>query len=479
MAPRLFNSLTRTVDEVRPIEPGHVRLYTCGPTVYARAHIGNFRSFVFEDVLRRWLERSFPRVSHVMNLTDVDDKIIRNAVAHGNELDAETAPWIAAFFEDLDCLNIRRAHHYPRATEYIGAMVDLVVQLEKSHHAYRSGSSVYFDVGSFPGYGKLTGIRQDELIAGASGRIDNDEYEKVAAADFALWKGVDDKSIGWDSALGRGRPGWHIECSAMSMALLGSTVDIHCGGVDNKFPHHENEIAQSESVTGVTFATMWCHGEHLRVSGEKMAKSTGNFVTIPDLIADGIDAATIRYLLAAAAHYRAPLNLTPDSLHMASEAVERWGSFARRVRDIPIGNTGDPGAEGRIAEVVERSEAAFSACLDDDLNLVEGMGVVFSGVREMNRALDATSAVPEGLKAWLLRFVDNVDDVLGVLPLLRDQDPGVPDPEVQRLLDLRQQARAEKRWADADRAREELSARGYLVEDTKAGQRVVRQGSRA
>ena len=302
MAVRLHDTLTRTLQEVVPLEEGHVRVYTCGPTVYARSHIGNFRTFLFEDVLRRWLERRFPRVTHVMNLTDVEDKIIAAAATAGHELAEETAPWIAAFFADLDTLNIRRAHHYPRATEYVEQMVKLIERLEAAGVTYRSDGSVYFRIAAFPQYGRLSGVRAEGLVAGAGGRVDADEYDKENARDFALWKAAGAGEVGWNSRLGRGRPGWHIECSAMSMTLLGESFDIHCGGVDNIFPHHENEIAQSEAATGRQFVRVWVHGEHLRTGGEKMAKSLGNFATVDELVAAGIRPSALRYLLTASAH---------------------------------------------------------------------------------------------------------------------------------------------------------------------------------
>ncbi|HEY8755462.1 MAG TPA: cysteine--tRNA ligase, partial [Candidatus Dormibacteraeota bacterium] len=323
MTLRLHDTMTRTRREVVPLEEGHVRVYTCGPTVYARSHIGNFRTFLFEDVLRRWLERSFQRVTHVMNLTDVEDKIIRNAAAAGHDLDTETAPWIAAFFDDLHTLNIRPAHHYPRATEYVDAMVGLIERLEAAQVTYRGEGSIYYRIAAFPRYGRLSGMRATGLVAGAGGRVDADEYDKEDARDFALWKAVGADGIGWDTRLGRGRPGWHIECSAMSMSLLGESFDLHCGGVDNIFPHHENEIAQSEAATGKQFVQIWCHSEHLRIGTEKMAKSLGNFATVDDLVTAGARPSAVRYLLAAGAHYRKPITYSDDSLHAATESVDR------------------------------------------------------------------------------------------------------------------------------------------------------------
>ena len=468
---QLFDSMTRRLHEVQPLEPGHVRLYTCGPTVYARAHIGNFRTFVFEDVLRRWLERRFPRVTHVMNLTDVEDKIIRNAIASGRDLAAETSPHIAGFFEDLDALGIRRAHHYPRATEYIEQMVDLIERLGSRGVTYRADGSVYFHIAAFPGYGRLSGARAASLVAGASGRVDADEYDKEDARDFALWKAVSGDDIGWDTRLGRGRPGWHIECSAMSMSLLGESFDIHCGGVDNMFPHHENEIAQSEAATGKPFVRLWCHSAHLRIGGEKMAKSLGNFATLREVLDSGAPPAAFRFLLAAGAHYRSPVNYGDDALHMSVKAVERLVAFRDRLREaVPSGVDADDANLDR-AEVAERD---FAAAMDDDLNLPEAMGVIFTLIRDVNRDLDRDQ-LSAAARERLLRVVDGVDDVLGVLTLV---DRGVQElpADLTALLDARAAARTARRFAEADRLRDELAERGVLVEDTAQGQRWRRSG---
>ena len=330
MAMRLHDTMTRRHVRWLRWRRAHVRLYTCGPTVYARAHVGNFRTFLFEDVLRRWLERRFARVTHVMNLTDVEDKIIRNAVASGHDLDSETAPWIAAFFEDLDTLNIRRAHHYPRATEYIDEMVALIERLDSAGVTYRSDGSVYFHITAFPQYGRLSGVRAEGLVAGAGGRVDADEYDKEDARDFALWKSVEAQEIGWDTRIGRGRPGWHIECSAMSMALLGELFDLHCGGVDNIFPHHENEIAQSEAATGRTFVQIWCHWCAPHIEGEKMAKSMDNFATVRELVAPA-RGPPLSATAGRRRHYRKTLTYD-DTLHAATESVDRLADFSERVR---------------------------------------------------------------------------------------------------------------------------------------------------
>jgi cysteinyl-tRNA synthetase len=458
--------MTRRLQAVEPLEEGHVRLYTCGPTVYARAHIGNFRAYLFEDVLRRVLEQRFPRVTHVMNLTDVEDKIIRNAVADGATLDQETAPWIRAFFEDVDALGIRRAHHYPRATAYVDRMVELIERLEERGAAYRGEGGVYFSIAAFPAYGRLSGVRAEGLVAGGSGRVDADEYGKEDARDFALWKSVGPDEIGWDTRLGRGRPGWHIECSAMSMALLGESFDIHCGGVDNIFPHHENEIAQSEAATGARFVSLWCHNEHLRVEGEKMAKSLGNFSTLRDLVEQGARPAAVRYLLAATTHYRKTLNYTADALHMSGEAVDRLAAFRDRLRTPAPPGDGD----GRAAGLAGRTVAAFERALDDDLNLPEGMGIVFAALRDANAMLDAGGVDAAGRRA-LLGMVDRVDDILGVLPLVDREREAALTPEVRELLDRRTQARTGRDWATSDALRDQLAVLGIAVEDTPQGQR--------
>jgi cysteinyl-tRNA synthetase len=467
MALRLHDTLTRTLQEVVPLEEGHVRVYTCGPTVYARAHIGNFRTFLFEDVLHRWLERRFPRVTHVMNLTDVEDKIITAAAAAGHDLHEETAPWIAAFFEDLDTLNIRRAHHYPRATDYIEEMVGLIERLEAAGVTYRSDGNVYFRIAAFPEYGRLSGVRAEGLVAGAGGRVDADEYDKEDVRDFALWKAATADEVGWDTRLGRGRPGWHIECSAMSMTLLGECFDIHCGGVDNIFPHHENEIAQSEAATGSEFVRVWVHGEHLRTGGEKMAKSLGNFATVDELVAAGVRPSALRYLLIAGAHYRRTVNYTEDSVHAATESVDRFADFSQRVRSHqPQGDT-SAAPDPRVAG----TRAAFESAMDDDLNLAEAMGAVFSLIRSLNRELDGRG-VDAATHRELIELIDEVDDVLGVLHLVgRERAGAALDPESATMLNARESARAARHWAESDRLRDALAERGIAVEDTPAGQR--------
>jgi cysteinyl-tRNA synthetase len=473
----LHDTMSRELVAVEPIEPGHVRMYTCGPTVWNRVHIGNFRTFVFEDVLRRWLHRRFPKVTHVMNLTDVDDRIIKNAVEHGHSLDEETAQWIAAFEEDRTTLGIRPAHFYPRATEYIPQMVALIERLEAAGAAYRTDGSYYFHIAAFPGYGKLSGVSAEGLVSGASGRIDADDYTKEDARDFALWKAVGPDDIGWDTPIGRGHPGWHIECSAMSMTLLGESFDIHCGGVDNIFPHHENEIAQSEAATGVRFVRIWCHSQHLRVSGEKMAKRLGNFATVKDVLDEGASAAALRYLLAARTHYRKPLDYSDELLADSNVAVQRLVDFQARVVGLhTVEEDRNPRDEAILASV-RLMRIGFDEAMDDDLNLPEAMGIVFSGLRDVNRELDAGPVSAETQRT-LEHLLEDVDDVLGVLELAARDREAQPDAEEQRWLDERAAARAARDFGQSDHLRVQLASRGIEVEDTPQGQRWKRTSPR-
>jgi cysteinyl-tRNA synthetase len=465
---RLYDTLSRQYVPVEPMEPGHVRMYTCGPTVWNSVHIGNLRTFIFEDVLRRWLDHRFERVTQVMNLTDVDDRIINNAREHGHTLEEETAPWIRSFFADRDTLGIRPAHHYPRATEYIEEMVALVERLLEKGASYCSDGSYYFHIAAFPRYGRLSGVSSEGLVAGASGRIDADDYQKEDLRDFALWKAVEPGEIGWETRIGRGRPGWHIECSAMSMTLLGESFDIHCGGVDNIFPHHENEIAQSEAATGQRFVRQWAHSAFLTVDEQKMAKRLGNFLTVNEVLAEGHSAAALRYMLAATSHYRKPVNYSDESIAASREAVERLAAFRDRVAELrPV--VAESARDREVLAAVREARRGFEAAMDDDLNLPEAMGAVFTAVREINRLLD-TGEVTTETRIGLQRLVEEVDDILGVLPLV-DRGRGQLTADEQRLLDARAQARAERRFADADGIREQLAQRGIVVEDTPQGQR--------
>ncbi len=454
------NTLTRRTEEFVPISEGRVGLYTCGPTVYNYAHIGNLRTFLFEDILRRTLGLFGLEVTQVMNLTDVDDKTIRGASEAGVSLRDYTDRYIEAFFEDLDTLRVERAEHYPRATEYVPHMVDLIRRLEERGHTYRSEGSIYYRITTFPEYGKLSGVRPEANIAGA--RVDVDEYEKEDARDFVLWKAAKPGEPSWDTELGPGRPGWHVECSAMSTALLGETFDIHTGGVDNIFPHHENEIAQSEGATGRPFVRYWLHAEHLVVEGEKMAKSKGNFFTLRDLLERDIDPVAIRYLLISVP-YRQKLNFTFDGLHAASQAVERLGNTLRRLAHAP-----DASGEGGLpAETVHEFRRDFRSALADDLNTARALGALHTVLRAVNTALDG-SGISSGVRGELDTALAEADRVLGLGP--DHEAPGEIDAaEIERLIAERKEARSTRDFARADAIRDQLTARGIVLEDTPHG----------
>ena len=459
---KAFNTLGRKMTDISPLEPGHVRMYTCGPTVYNVVHIGNLRTFLWEDVLRRHLKRKGWRVTQIMNLTDVDDKTIAGAAKAKLSLAEFTARYAEAFFRDVDRLGIERVEQYPRATEHIPEMQELTAKLLERRYAYVSDGSVYFRISTFPGYGKLSGIDLTQARRGV--RVSEDEYEKEDVKDFVLWKAAKPGEPSWPSPWAPGRPGWHIECSAMSMKYLGPHFDIHTGAVDNIFPHHENEIAQSEAATGQPFVDVWLHAEHLIVEGEKMAKSRGNFLTLDDVLARRDDPAAIRYLLLSVP-YRKKLNFTWDALTGAAGAVERIESAVARLDDMARG--GAPAAGGFPgAERAEGFAAEFSAALDDDLNTAEALGVLFTFLREVNAAqvdgsLDAKSA---GAAAAAIRHADGV---LGILPARDDVLPA----DVEAQIAARNAARKRKDFAESDRIRQELAAKGIVLEDGPAGTR--------
>ncbi len=457
---RFRNTLTRRLEPFEPLVPGEVGLYTCGPTVYNYVHIGNLRTFLFEDVLRRTLKLFGYRVTQVMNLTDVDDKTIRGATEAGLSLREYTDRYIEAFFEDLDTLRIERAEHYPRATDYIPQMVELVKRLEARGHTYRSEGSIYYRISTFPEYGKLSGIRPEANLAGA--RVDADEYEKEDARDFVLWKAPKAGEPSWETELGPGRPGWHVECSAMSMALLGETFDIHTGGVDNIFPHHENEIAQSEGATGKPFVRYWLHAEHLVVEGEKMAKSKGNFFTLRDLLEKGNDPVAIRYLLLSVP-YRQKLNFTFDGLHAAAQAVDRLANTLRRLENAPPAS-----GDGSLAmEDVQSFRDAFRDALGDDLNTARALGELHTLLRKVNTALDGSGIAPP-VRTALDTALAEADSVLDIAPAGPGTDT-IDAAEIDRLVAERTEARKARDFARADAIRDELKARGIVLEDTPHG----------
>jgi len=461
---RFFNTYSRQVEDFVPLEPGVVRLYTCGPTVYNFAHIGNFRAYIFEDLLQRHLEYRGFRVIRVMNLTDVDDKTIRGCRAAGIPLAEFTKPFKKAFFEDLDALRIKRAEHFPEATatDHIARMISMISTLVEKGHAYRADDgSVYFRIRSFPAYGQLAHIVLDELQSGV--RVRSDEYEKENVGDFALWKSWDeaDGDVWWESPWGRGRPGWHIECSAMATGILGPQIDIHCGGEDNIFPHHEAEIAQSECVTGLQFSRYWLHCKHLQVEGTKMAKSAGNFFTLRDLTLEkGWTGREVRYALLSV-KYREPLNFTIEGLSAARSALARLDEWSRRICEI-----------SENAKFAERAEFTglerFGTALDDDLNISSALAAVFDVIRDTNRRVDLGEITPAGAKG-LVEWLQGVQSVLAMEPEVEE----IPQA-VRSLVELRSQARANKDWKSSDSIRDQIHALGWVVKDSKDGQKLSR-----
>jgi cysteinyl-tRNA synthetase len=455
---RIHNTMTRRVEVLEPLEPGRIRMYTCGPTVYDHAHIGNFRAYVWEDLLRRTLKLHGFQVTQVMNITDIEDKIIAAMAAGKRTLEQATAPFIQAFFEDLDTLRIERAEHYPRATEHLPEMVALAQRLQERGLTYTSKGSLYFRIAAFPGYGKLSDLDHRQILDGA--RVESDEYEKDDARDFALWKATRPGEPSWPSPFGTGRPGWHLECSAMSMRYLGQSFDLHTGGVDNIFPHHENEIAQSEGATGQTFARYWMHAAHLMVDGQKMAKSRGNFYTLRDLVQRGHEPRAIRLLLLAT-HYRSPLNFTWAALAQATAELQRLDDLvARLAREPQAGEGRNAAFEARL----EQEARAFRDALGEDLNISEALGAVFRLVRETHVALDRKE-LPGPSRDALGAVLGRLDAVLALL----EGPAAAADGEIEESIRRRNEARRARDFAAADRIRDELAVRGILLEDTPSG----------
>jgi len=457
---RFYNSLSRMVEEFVPLQPGRVRLYTCGPTVYNYPHIGNLRTFLFEDLLKRWLLYRGYKVTHVMNLTDVDDKTIRNSLQQGMSLSDYTAIYKQAFFEDIKTLKVLPADHYPSATEYIPQMIEIIQYLLEKGHAYETEDGVYFKISTFPSYGKLAHLDTSTLKAAASGRLSADEYDKESVSDFALWKKwtPEDGDVKWPSPFGEGRPGWHIECSAMSLSLLGETLDIHCGGIDNLFPHHENEIAQSECYTGKPFVRYWLHATHLIVDGEKMSKSKGNFYTLRDLLAKGLSPRAIRYALITT-HYRKPLNFTFDLVRQAESSLKRIDDFLFALRQVQ--KSGELYAI--LHETFLSKKQAFEEAMDDDLNIAEAMGHLFEMIRAFyEHQNQATLANAQEM----LTFFLSLEKVLG---FIEKESVDILSPEEEALFQARLEAKKNKDYARADALREELLKRGIEVRDTPQG----------
>ena len=462
---KLFNSHSRHLEDFRPADGETARIYSCGPTVYDFAHVGNFRAFIFGDIMCRWLRRLGYETHQVMNITDVDDKTIAGARRDGLSLQEFTRRYEQAFLEDLEALNVEPAWKYPRATEHIEQMQALVATLLEKGHAYETEGSVYFDISSFPRYGSLSGVAPDSQARdSAFGRLDGDQYEREEAADFVLWKAQrEPEEPAWDSPWGPGRPGWHIECSAMAMAYLGPTLDIHNGGVDLRFPHHENEIAQSEAATGEPFVRFWVHSEHLLVDGMKMSKSLGNFYTLRDLLERGHDPLAIRHQLLTA-HYRKQLNFTFEGLEQSRAALDRLYTFIDRLRKLPLA----PGKSEEVNAVAGRMTEGFEAAMNDDLNVAGAMGAVFEMLRELNPMIDA-GRICEGDRETILRALREADDVVGIMgPALREET-AEQDAEIDALVSERDAARAGRDFARADRIRDDLQARGIILEDGPTG----------
>lgn len=484
MSLKFYNTLGREMETFESLEPGVVRMYTCGPTVYDRAHIGNFRSFVWEDLLRRYLEWKGWRVIQVMNITDVDDRTIRAAVERGESLEEITRPVEASFFDDWEMLGLEAVEHTPRATEHVGPMIELVRRLEEAEVAYARDGSIYFAVDRFPGYGRLIDLDPASLQTGA--RVEGDEeYSKEDPRDFVLWKGGERESESdvavWDSPWGPGRPGWHLECSAMAMEYLGESFDIHTGGVDNIFPHHVNEMAQSEAATGRPFARFWLHAAHLLVDGRKMSKSLGNYHTVASLCESGYRPSSIRFLLLSG-HHRQQLNFTLEGLDQAARSLDRLRDFERRLEQVP-GDTvsgkmesEDPGPPTVEAiELATRWRTSFESALDEDLNVADALGATFDLVREGNAMLDVATESAAGAIARALRpAVAAFDRVFGVLTLrAREEDEVGSELSawVESQLSARTEARARRDFAEADRIRDLILARGVSIEDTPDGPR--------
>ena len=459
---KLTNTLGGAQEAFEPLELGHVRMYTCGLTVYNRGHIGNFRTFVAQDILRRYLKYKGFRVTQAVNFTDVDDKTIAGAHAAGLPLREYTDKYIDYFYEDADSLNIERAEHYPRATdpEYLDAMVDLVKKLTERGHTYESDGSIYFRISTLPEYGKLSRIDVEGMQSGA--RVDSDEYSKENARDFVLWKGPKENEPSWDSDIGPGRPGWHLECSAMSMKLLGESFDIHGGGVDLIFPHHENEIAQSEGATGKPFVRFWIHPEFLLVEGEKMAKSKGNQFTVRNLVEEGFSPVGIRYLLLSA-HYRKQLNFSREGVRQAAQAIRRVDDLLERLGEVQ--------SDGPLSESVQdmsrRARGAFEEAMDDDLNTPAALGALFDLVKEANRALSSSSLTKEDA-GEIAGTIERLNTVFGVFG---QTEAVMLDGDVEKLITERREARARRDFARSDAIRDELDAQGIVLEDTPAGTR--------
>ncbi len=464
---RFFNTLSRQQEEFHPMENGKVRMYICGPTVWNFAHIGNFRTFIFGDVLRRYLKYKGFEVTHVFNLTDIDDRIINEAATRNISIDDFTAPFIKAFWEDFDALGMERPEVTPRATHHIKEMIEIISKLLANGKAYESDGSIYYRISAFPDYGKLSRISFSGNITGGSERVDTDKYDKEDARDFALWKPVaEGEEPGWDAPFGRGRPGWHIECSAMSMKYLGETFDLHAGGMDLQFPHHENEIAQSEGATGKQFARYWIHSEFLKIDDVTMSKSKGNFFTFRDLHEQGYSPLAIRYLLLSVPT-RKQLNFTFEGLQGAETTVARLRNFRSLVRDAKAVE----GSDQEVLSIVANSLSDFESAMDDDFNTAAALAAIHDMVREINTII-ANDRILSKDRDAVLDAIAKFDSVLGIFGKVEE---GSLDAEIEALVAEREEARRQRNFARSDEIRDLLAGRGIVLEDTKDGVRWKRK----
>ncbi len=466
MGLRFYNTLTQSVEEFRPMHDNEVRMYTCGPTVYNFVHIGNLRTFTFQDILRRWLQYRGFRLNHVMNITDVDDKIIRNAAKEGKSLQEYTEVYTQAFLEDTGKMRLQRPERLVKATEHIHEMVDAIQTLTDKGYTYESEGSTYYRISKFPEYGKLSHNDFSGMKAGA--RVDVDEYDKESAQDFVLWKAKKPGEVSWDTKIGDGRPGWHIECSVMAMKYLGETLDIHAGGIDLTFPHHENEIAQSEALSGKQFAKYWLHSEHLNIDMQKMSKSLGNFYTLRDLVGMGYSPEALRYVLASVP-YRKKLNFTMEGLAGAQASIDRLRNYKLRLETAKF-------AEGANAEMSKRTAdavATFEASLDDDLNTAEALAAVFEYIRDTNSAMDS-GGFQAGNAKEALDFLAKFDQVFDVLqPTVAEG--ALSDSDIDAKVAERTAAKKARNFQLADQIRKDLLDLGIIIEDTKDGVRWKRK----
>ncbi|MEI0594892.1 cysteine--tRNA ligase [Brachyspira pilosicoli] len=467
---KFYNSLTRQKEEFKPMNEKEVGMYSCGPTVYNYAHIGNFRAYIFSDLVRRVLEDYGYNVKLVMNLTDVDDKTIRNSKENHISLREYTKKYKEAFFEDIKTLRIKPATVNPSATEHIKEMIDIIKLLEKNGHTYEADGSIYFKISTFPEYGELANLDKQELKEGASGRVSSDEYDKENASDFVLWKAYteEDGDVYWDSPFGKGRPGWHIECSAMSCKYLGKHFDIHTGGVDNKFPHHENEIAQNEAAFNEKFVNYWLHCEHLIVDGEKMSKSKGNFYTLRDLLNKGLSAEAIRYSLMNS-HYRKQLNFTIEGINQSQSAIDRVNDLIFRLKDVNKTDADD----SAVMKELEEANKNFFESIYDDLNVSEALGVFFSFIKSINISFDSINV---SSRDAIIKFIERVNNIINCFNMNGEKEIESSEEEkINKLIEERTLAKKDKNYKRADEIRDELNSMGIEIMDTPNGVRWKRK----